>query len=58
MADDLKLSDFTGGEKAQLAFLHVRMAKRGLAGDKVDISDLKRKVERVEDTARRRKNGK
>jgi hypothetical protein len=34
------------------------MAKRGLAGDTVDLSDLQRRVERIEKTAERRKNGK
>ncbi|MEU0587241.1 DUF6257 family protein [Streptomyces sp. NPDC006132] len=55
MADDLQLSDFTTGEKARLALLTARMAKRGLAGMDVDISDLKRKAERIEEQARRRK---
>lgn len=58
MADDLKFSDFTRGEKLRLAGLHARMAKRGLAGDTVDLSDLQRRVERIEKTAERRKNGK
>jgi hypothetical protein len=58
MADDLSFSDFTGGEKVRLVALHARMAKRGLAGDTVDLSDLKRRVERIEKTAERRKNGK
>ncbi|MEU5664742.1 DUF6257 family protein [Streptomyces longwoodensis] len=48
-------SDFTAGEKARVAALTARMAKRGLAGPDVDISDLKRKVERIEDQARQRK---
>jgi hypothetical protein len=34
------------------------MGKRGLAGDGVDISDLKRKVERIERQAARRKTKK
>ncbi|MGW0865759.1 DUF6257 family protein [Streptomyces sp. NPDC002611] len=55
MADDLQLSDFTIGEKARIAGLVARMGKRGLAGADVDISDLQRKVERIEDQARRRK---
>ncbi|WP_330265312.1 DUF6257 family protein [Streptomyces griseorubiginosus] len=58
MADDLTFRDFTRGEKLRLVALHARMAKRGLAGDTVDLSDLKRKVERIEKTAERRKNGK
>ncbi|WP_199808541.1 DUF6257 family protein [Streptomyces sp. NRRL S-146] len=55
MADDLSLSDFTPGEKARLALLTARMAKRGIAGMDVDIRDLQRKAERIEDQARRRK---
>jgi hypothetical protein len=58
MADDLQFSDFTRGEQARIAVLIARMAKRGMAGDSVDISDLKRRVERIEKTAERRKNGK
>lgn len=58
MADDLTFSDFTTGEKARIALLTARMAKRGLAGDTVDLSDLKRKVERIENGAIRRKNKK
>lgn len=58
MADDLTFSDFTTGEKARIALLTARMAKRGLAGDTVDLSDLKRKIERIENGAIRRKNKK
>ena len=58
MADDLNFSDFTRGEKVRIVALHARMAKRGLAGDTVDLRDLQRKVERIEKTAERRKNGK
>jgi hypothetical protein len=58
VADDLKFTDFTGGEKLRVAALTARMAKRGLAGDGVDISDLKRKVERIERQAQRRKTKK
>ena len=61
MADDIRWSDFTGGEKARLIGLHARMAKRGLADDgtgNVDISDLQRRVKRIEKQAERRKNGK
>ncbi|MFJ8349747.1 DUF6257 family protein [Streptomyces sp. NPDC094153] len=59
MADDLTASDFTLGEKARLAGLVARMAKRGLADDGSGriLRDLKRRVERIEDTARRRKHG-
>ncbi|WP_053914673.1 DUF6257 family protein [Streptomyces sp. TP-A0875] len=50
---------FTPGEKAQIAWYVARMAKRGLADDRqcggrVDQSDLQRKVERIEEQARRR----
>lgn len=58
---DLTFSDFTTGEKLRIAGLHARMAKRGLADDgtdRVDLSDLQRKVERIEKTALRRKNKK
>jgi hypothetical protein len=58
MADDLRFSDFTFGEKASIAALTARMAKRGLADDgtgSVDLSDLQRRVERIENGARRRK---
>lgn len=58
MAADLTFSDFTASEKARLTVLLARMAKRGLADDgtdSVDLSDLKRRVERIENTARRRK---
>jgi hypothetical protein len=58
MADDLSFRDFTGGEKVRLVALHARMAKRGLAGETVDLSDLQRRVERIEKTAERRKNKK
>ncbi|MGW7722206.1 DUF6257 family protein [Streptomyces canus] len=58
MADDLNFRDFTRGEKARLVVLHARMAKRGVAGDSVDLSDLQRKVVRIEKAAERRKNKK
>ncbi|MET7294905.1 DUF6257 family protein [Streptomyces griseoloalbus] len=61
MAGDLDLSDFTAGEKVRMAGLIARMAKRGLADDgtgRVDLSDLKRRFERIENQARKRKNGK
>jgi hypothetical protein len=58
VADDIRFSDFTTGEKLRVAALTARMAKRGLAGDGVDISDLKRKVERIERQAQRRKTKK
>lgn len=58
MADDLKFSDFTAGEKVRVAALVTRMARRGAAGPNVDLTDLQRKVERIEKQALRRKNGK
>jgi hypothetical protein len=58
MADDLNFRDFTRGEKLRIVALHARMAKRGIAGDTVDLSDLQRRVERIEKTAERRKNKK
>lgn len=61
MANDIKFSDFTAGEKVRIAALTARMAKRGLADDgtdRVDTSDLKRRIERIENQALRRKNGK
>lgn len=58
MADDLNFRDFTLGEKARIGVLIARMGKRGLAGDTVDLSDLKKRVERIEKQAERRKNGK
>jgi len=61
MADDLDLSDFTAGEKVRMAGLIARMAKRGIADDgtgRVDLSDLQRRFERIENQARKRKNSK
>jgi hypothetical protein len=62
MSDDLKFSDFTTGEKLRIAGLTARMAKRGLADDgtgRIDLSDLQRRIERIEKTAlRRKKTGK
>jgi hypothetical protein len=57
MADnpDIRFSDFTTGEKIRIAALTARMAKRGAGGDGVDISDLKRRVERIERQAASRK---
>jgi hypothetical protein len=58
MDDDLSFRDFTTGEKTRIAVLTARMAKRGLADDgtgRVDLSDLKRRIERIENAARRRK---
>lgn len=61
MADDLKFSDFTLGEKARIAVNLARMAKRGLADNgtgNVYTDDLKRRVKRIEDGALRRKKKK
>lgn len=58
MADDLNFSDFTAGEKVRVAALVARMAKRGAAGPDVDLSDLKRRIERIERQALRRKQQK
>lgn len=49
----------TAGEKATLAWLTVRMAKRGIADDRqyggrVDQGDLQRRFDRVLDKARKR----
>lgn len=59
MPNSLSFSDFTAGEKVRIAALTARMAKRGLADDgtdRVDTSDLKRRIERIERQALRRKN--
>lgn len=53
MADDLDFSDFTRGEKARIVGLTARMT-----GPRADISKLKRRIERIEQDALRRKNGK
>ena len=61
MADDLKFSDFTTGEKVRVAALVARMGKRGLADDgtgRVDLSDLQRRIERIEKQALHRKQKK
>ncbi|GGK65558.1 DUF6257 family protein [Streptomyces flaveus] len=60
-SDDLKFSDFTTGEKVRIGVLIARMGKRGLADDgtgRVDLSDLQRRVTRIENQALRRKHGK
>jgi hypothetical protein len=44
----------TGREAAKVAWLIARMAKRGVAGEDVDLSDLKRKLDRILDGARER----
>ena len=61
MADNLKFSDFTTGEKVRVAGLLARMGKRGLADDgtgRVDLSDLQRRIERIEKQALHRKQKK
>lgn len=58
MSDDIRFRDFTHGEKLRLAGLVARMSKRGLAGDGVDLSDLQRRVKRIERDAARRKQQK
>ncbi|MEU8717495.1 DUF6257 family protein [Streptomyces sp. NPDC048663] len=50
-APDVDFGDFTLGEKVRIAGLVARMAKRGNA----DTDDLKRRIERIENTALRRK---
>ncbi len=58
MPEGLDLSDFTAGEKLRMAGLIARMAKRGMADNgtgNVDLSDLKRRFERIEKQARKRK---
>lgn len=58
MPDDLKFGDFTIGERVRIAALVARMAKRGIADDgseRVDLSDLQRRVTRIENQALRRK---
>ncbi|MFJ1808529.1 MULTISPECIES: DUF6257 family protein [unclassified Streptomyces] len=61
MAKDVGFSDFTTGEKARIGLLLARMGKRGLADNgsgNVYVADLMARIERIEDTARKRKNGK
>jgi hypothetical protein len=44
----------TGREAAKVAWYTARMAKRSVAGEDVDLSDLKRKLDRILDGARER----
>ncbi|WP_432114034.1 DUF6257 family protein [Streptomyces sp. S1] len=44
----------TAAEHAQVAWAVARMAKRCVAGEQVDRSDLERKVDRILDGARKR----
>ncbi|MEU8528505.1 DUF6257 family protein [Streptomyces sp. NPDC048629] len=50
----------TASEKARVALLVARMAKRSIASETVYMRDLERKVERIIDGAQQRaeKNGK
>lgn len=60
-SDDLKFSDFTIGERVRIAALGARALKRGAADNgtgNVDISDLTRRIERIERSALRRKQKK
>jgi hypothetical protein len=50
--------ELTGREAAKVAWLIGRMAKRGIAGEDVDQSDLQRKLDRVLDGARERQDAK
>ncbi|WP_320778213.1 DUF6257 family protein [Streptomyces sp. CRN 30] len=67
MSSSSERLSLTAGEKARVAWYVARMAKRGLADDRqsggrIDQSDLQRKVERIEEQARKRaeraRNGK
>ncbi|MET9083733.1 DUF6257 family protein [Streptomyces sp. NPDC004237] len=61
MVDDLRFSDFTISERLRITALTARIAKRGLADDgtdRVDTADLKRRIERIENTALKRKRKK
>ncbi|MEE4541217.1 DUF6257 family protein [Streptomyces sp. V4-01] len=44
----------TGREAARVAWLVARMAKRGVAGEDVDLADLQAKLDRVLVGARKR----
>jgi hypothetical protein len=44
----------TGREASKLAWLTARMAKRSIAGEAVDLSDLQRKFDRIIDGAKAR----
>lgn len=59
MNSEADWSDLSTSEKVRVAVLTARAAKRGLADDgtgNVDISDLTRRIERIERQAARRKN--
>ena len=57
MADnpDIRFADFTTTEKLKVIALTARAAKRGAAGDGVDIPALTRRIEAIERRAARRK---
>lgn len=57
MDADLTAADLTLSEKARITLLTARMFKRGLA-DGVDITDLQRRIQRIETAALRRKHKK
>lgn len=44
----------TATEAARLGWLTARMAKRNIAGDDVDLTDLQHKADRILDGARKR----
>jgi Family of unknown function (DUF6257) len=46
----------TGREAAKVTWLIARMAKRGIAGDDVDLTDLQAKCDRILNKARERAN--
>ncbi|MEU6945688.1 DUF6257 family protein [Streptomyces sp. NPDC046316] len=54
MSQDANYPKLTPGEHAKVAFLVARMAKRCIASETVDRSDLERKVDRILDGARKR----
>ncbi|MFD7224762.1 DUF6257 family protein [Streptomyces sp. NPDC059892] len=54
MAQQKHEPKLTTGEKGKVAWYVARMAKRGIAGEDVYIEDLKTKVNRVIDGARKR----
>jgi hypothetical protein len=53
MTDDDK-PEYTTGEKWRRAALIARGCKRSLAGENVDLSDIDRKLERIDEQARKR----
>lgn len=56
MADGPKFRDLTAVEKVRLTVLLARAAKRGAAGPDTDLTDLQRRIERIERDAQRRNN--